>query len=300
MKAARRANGQSSRTGTGIGTSRNNTGFSTYTDEGQRAPPRRNSTDLKEAQEFEIWQVARAATAAPLYFEPLKIQIPCTERYLLFKDGGFGDDNNPTKQGLREIKEGYGDKAIGVVVSVGTSRLDKPDRKHKVFHIVPVVKEMSQMANDPEKVHKEVEEMSQHEDHPFDYYRLNSPGELDVQLDEWKPKHRSSKGESGSVTIEKIQNVFDRWAGQQDNIRLLRQCAEILVRRRRARALNESRWERYATAAKFTCRLPGCNNEEELYDRDQFLDHLRRDHRIIEQGRLKRELEDSRKCWRYQ
>ncbi|MCJ1249551.1 hypothetical protein MMC30_006777 [Trapelia coarctata] len=300
IKAARRTTGLSSHTGTGPASSRADTGLSGRTDEGRRTLSRRNSTDLKKAQEFEIWQVARAATAAPLYFEPLKIQMPSTQRYLLFKDGGFGDDNNPTKQGLREIKEAYGDKAIGVVVSVGTARVDKPDRNRKLFHFMPTVTELSQMANDPEKIHEEVEEMSQHDDHPFDYYRLNSPGELDVLLDEWKPKHGSPKKESGSVTIEKIQNVFNTWAGTQENIRLLQGCAERLVRRRRARILNESKWERYATGAKFTCRLKDCNTEEEFCDRQQFLDHLRRDHRVIEQGRLERIIEDSRKCWRYQ
>ena len=49
----------------------------------------------ENAQKFEIWEVMQAATAAPLYFEQLKIETPASEENMLFMDGGFSYNNNP-------------------------------------------------------------------------------------------------------------------------------------------------------------------------------------------------------------
>jgi len=309
IKATRRV-GITSRTTTGMPTSRSNTDISARranTDLSGHPSvmepmlrKRKSGTDHWDAQEFEIWEVARAATAAPFYFEPLKIQFPSSPRYLLFKDGGFGYANNPTKEGIREIEEEYGADAMGIVVSVGTARRDEIPRERRVLRFIPVVTEMTQMANDPEKIHKEVRKMSQHEDYPFNYYRLNHPGGLGVQMDEWKPRHGSSKEESGSITVGNIQNAFYGWASKPENIRDFQDCALKLVQRRRARAGNRSKWERYAAGCKFTCRLMGCDREEEFWYREQFREHLRRDHGLDDEVHLEREIAISRKCWRYQ
>lgn len=293
--------GVTSRTNTGIPTSRNNTDLhQRHMNTGLSNHTRRSDTDQWDAQEFEIWEVARAATAAPFYFEPLKIQFPSSSKYLLFKDGGFGYANNPTKEGIREIEEECGADGMGIVVSVGTARRDDVPRKRRVLRFIPEVTAMSQLANDPEKNHNEVQGMSQHELYPFDYYRLNDPGRLGVQMDEWKPRHRFSKGDSGSVTIDIIENAFNKWASELDNIGALRECATKLVQHRRARVSNRSKWERYATGAKFTCRLLGCNREDEFLDREQFRDHLGRDHGVDDEEQLEHEIMRSRKSWRYQ
>src|SRR5205085_1147612 len=86
----------------------------------------RRAINYGKAQKFQIWEVARAATAAPLYFEPLKIEIPGNTGHLLFTDGGFNYTNNPTAEGTREIEDLSGSNSIGVVVSIGTARRSEP------------------------------------------------------------------------------------------------------------------------------------------------------------------------------
>ena len=220
---------------------------------------------------------------------------------MIFKDGGFNYANNPTKEGLREIEEEYGSSAIGIVVSVGTARLDQPPGKQKLLPFLPVVTEMTQMATDPEKIHEEVETLSKSEVFPFPYFRLNHPGQLGIKLDEWKPRHGSSKKPSGSVTVNAIQQVFDNWAAQRDNINLLKNCATQLVRRRRARiAANDLKWERYAIGVKFRCRLQGCDREDDFLQRDQFCNHLRVDHGRTNEGEIQEEANARKKDWLYQ
>ena len=74
--------------------------------------------DYVNASGLEIWQAARAATAADLYFEPLVIHNG--RRRSIFTDGGFGPRCNPTEDGIDEVKNKYGDHSLTFVISVGT------------------------------------------------------------------------------------------------------------------------------------------------------------------------------------
>src|SRR5437667_11588402 len=135
----------------------------------ERGKPRR-SINYGNAQEFQIWEVARAATAAPLYFEPLKIEIPGNTGHLLFTDGGFNYTNNPTAEGTREIEDLSGSNSIGVVVSIGTARRSEPSSSWWIMRIIQMFKAMGHQLTDPEVVHGEMERKAQRES--FHYYRL--------------------------------------------------------------------------------------------------------------------------------
>jgi predicted acylesterase/phospholipase RssA len=60
-----------------------------------------------------IWQVARATSAAPTYFQPIEIDD------VLYGDGGTGW-NNPVKEAIAEARNVWPDRPIGIVVSIGT------------------------------------------------------------------------------------------------------------------------------------------------------------------------------------
>src|SRR5437667_1226705 len=153
----------------------------------ERGKPRR-SINHGNVQEFQIWEVARAATAALLYFEPLKIEIPGMRTHLLFTDGGFTYVNNPTMEGIREIEDLYGSNSIGVVVSIGTARATTPNPTRG---LIRKIKHISSSATDPEVIHRDVVQKSATGDFPhFSYYRLNEPDGLRIDLDEWKPREK--------------------------------------------------------------------------------------------------------------
>lgn len=73
--------------------------------------------------EFAMWQVARATSAAPSYFEPAQIRRRAATYTLV--DGGVVA-NNPAMCAYVEARKLYPDAARFVVVSLGTGNLTRP------------------------------------------------------------------------------------------------------------------------------------------------------------------------------
>lgn len=290
----RRATGASN-----IISNRSNTGISSSS--ARRNPQRKQlvrNINYGKAQDFEIWEVARAATAAPFFFDALKIKIPGSREHMSLTDAGLGHTNNPTKEGTNEIEWAYGTESIGIVVSVGTAKRNEGDLKRGPLAFKTQLKEIAQKATDTERVHTDM--MTTSSKDGFPYFRLNDPdGLLKMEMDEWEPKpSRFNGGGSGSKTLERIRIAFVHWLSSDENRNLIQQCAEELVRCRRARSANRAKWERYATGAEYICRITGC--ERENFDSCvQFEQHLDRDHRMKKKD-LEKELIDCRRDWQYQ
>lgn len=281
---------------------RTNTGISTNTNITKRRRERKKSLDninYEKAQQLEVWQVARAATAAKFYFEPLRIENARAEGFAEFTDGGFGQANNPTRTGKQEIEDLYGSDFIGIVVSVGTARKLKEDaKKATFFSTVPdSAREFADTATDPEIIHDEMQR-DHDNNRRFPYYRLNYPGGLQTELDEWDPKSKMyNKKDSGTKTIANIENAFAKWAKDHDNIKRLENCATDLVARRRER-MHTNKWERYATGSHFTCGVKGCDSQD-FFHRHQFKSHLQ-EHYDFGDDDLEAEVIQCRRHWRYQ
>jgi len=78
----------------------------------------------ESAHDFPMWQVARAASAAPTYFEPCKIEIRDRSQHLAVIDAGIFA-NNPGMCALAEARLMYpGDDYL--LVSLGTGALTRP------------------------------------------------------------------------------------------------------------------------------------------------------------------------------
>ena len=265
----------------------------------RRATGRSPRVNYEKAQEFEIWQVARAATAAPFFFEPLKIEKARTSGHILFTDGGFGRENNPTGQGKREIEDFHGPNSVGIVVSVGTARKKKETTGLWLRRFLTVIakdfKDIVHDISDPESTHEDMELAA--EEKRFPYYRLNQKDGLDIELDRWEPKRNGLGKEAGSSTITTIRNHFAQWASQTESITQLQDCARELVECRRKR-MTTAKWERYATGARYRCPFQGCDVED-ILDSNRFREHLARDHEIqIEL--LDQKVASCKEQWRYQ
>jgi hypothetical protein len=197
--------------------------------------------------------------------------MPLEDETAVFEDGGFGESNNPTDLGIQEIRRlGH---TVGTVVSVGTARADALYGTG----ILGRIKMMSDKATNPENVHARVEERADRED--FDYFRLNAPGFLEVDLDEWKPK-------SGARTLEKIRRRFNEWLRDPQNDEDLQDCAKALVRQRRARAMDRDQWQHFAIGAVYTCL--GCMEvtpcRAEFKNKASFRSHLLGHHGLARDG----------------
>ena len=251
-----------------------------------------------KASQLEVWEVARAATAAKFYFKPLKIANSRGRGFTEFTDGGIGRNNNPTRTGKHEIEDLHGSTSVGIVVSVGTARKQKRDAKRAKFlsTIPDSAREFADEATDPEVVHRDMQRDYQRK-HEFPYFRLNHPGGLQCELDEWKPKPTLyNKMNGGKKTVEAIETAFAKWAQNTDNNDQLKDCAAALVKCRRERMFT-SKWERYATGSQYECRIRGCDPGD-FFERSKFESHLK-GHKF-EGDALKEELNKCRKHWRYQ
>jgi hypothetical protein len=202
-----------------------------------------------QAEEMQIWQVARAATAAPMYFTELQYKFKSdddTDKFF-FSDGGFGLTNNPTLLGLQEIQKLHGDDKVGLVVSVGTARADTDADKTGIFHRVT---EAFSKATDPKTVAREVGRRLK-----TNYWRLNDNEGLKLELDDWKPNGWfTPEPKRGCKTLDKITNGFNAWMIKQENAKMIQECAEKLVQRRRLRTSDRSRWYCFAHGVEgFRC-----------------------------------------------
>lgn len=252
-----------------------------------------------QAQDFEIWEVARAATATPFYFDPLRIDIPGSSQHMRLTDAGFSHHNNPTKDGIKEMKWMNLTKSIGIVVSIGTARKDEGNLARGPSAFWSNLKDLARKPTDTEMVHESIHRESEHAD-GFQYFRLNDRDGLDTAVDEWKPKPSKFSGRnkgngSGSATLKKIRDAFNGWVGQHHME--FQHCAKALVQCRRARMANSAVWERYATGAEYAC-LQGCDRED-FDDREQFREHLRTAHGLNPQD-LEAEVNRCRRDWQYQ
>ena len=242
------------------------------------------------ASDLEIWEVARAASAAPFYFKPHEVKKNNVKRIVL-TDGGVGPTINPTREGILDIEEETGRSSVNIVVSIGTAKKLHP----QATQIIPQVKAIIDRAADPGAVHGQVLQMKREID--FEYFRLDDPGALDMELDEWKPRPRMGRERSGGKTIERIEAAFYKWAQKGKSQGDLRACANYLVACRRRRALSASKWERFATASQFVCNTENCQ-EDVFYDRDMFQSHLA-DHHHYPNSRIQEKVRECRQEWQY-
>ena len=138
------------------------------------------------AHDIPIWKVARATSAAPTYFKPMRIDG------LEYLDGGFGA-NNPCVEIYDEVRKmnNNSDKCASIVLSVGTGKNNKMNRfsGRGLSRYLNYMNFARKWASDSEKTHADMLKKRDHSQHKFNYVRLNVASGLDVmKLDEWRAR----------------------------------------------------------------------------------------------------------------
>lgn len=224
-----------------------------------------------------IWEVARATSAAPTYFDTIKIG---EDEY---GDAGFGE-NNPSKRLFWEVSHmnNNDNSANELSVSIGTgitrfSRFQKGSLKRLIGWINAAKK----VSTDCEQAHVEMQAITV-SGQKYKYFRFNVPekatdpdaeeeskwqhvkkrsrkwfghgGEpLDrglgkIKLDEWKSKGWWRK----ESTQEEIERITKEYLKDPMVVTQLTEIAEKMVSHRRARAKTD-RWESYALGIRYAC-----------------------------------------------
>ena len=144
-----------------------------------------------------IWEAARATSAAPTFFPPIKFGSQTGGDFI---DGGIGC-NNPTEVLIKEAKsyyrmKGYKATQPTCLVSIGTGQKDliQLHRAASIFWFkdrsgLSIAPALGKIATDCENTHDEVFLTHLENDARDRYYRFNVPqGMQEILLDEWRKK----------------------------------------------------------------------------------------------------------------
>ncbi|KAL8861451.1 MAG: hypothetical protein Q9178_002325 [Gyalolechia marmorata] len=292
--------------------------FRTYYTPGPAPDP--NRTKLRQPttrnpgppSQLSIWQIARATSAAPKYFSPIKIERSMSDdhqRDVRFKDGGFGC-NNPSQEAYRDIvhKHGGSSAAVSLFISIGTG--DSPVELFakgpgNVANAWANFKAAKQHPTRTLHVHDAMTHLTRRDDKDiFGYYRFDGGSRLgQVGLGEWK-SHRFTRltgrsTEPGFKTLDKMYVATAAYLQQDFVQKDLKECAKLLVKRRRYRTRDASAWDRYASASFYECSYQKCqktpHKTAQLYK-----DHVKKEHfSALAEQPLETAMKTSRRCWVY-
>ncbi|RGP60191.1 calcium-independent phospholipase a2-gamma [Fusarium sporotrichioides] len=221
------------------------------------------------AHTITIWEVARATTAAPLYFESIKI----TGRKFL--DGGMGA-NNPSLITIREVNRLHGTPAL--FVSIGTGLKDRnrepgtPSRSIRDLRRAATTDDVRRKQG----LKKYLEIFGEYKKFIVDcegnngtngwrsecrnvgmtehMYRLNVEGDLHtIPLDDWRPSN------TGEDTLRFIKQQTEAYLNEKRVVEYIDKIARRAVDIRRQRAATEQ-WERFAVDVTYRCSK--CTNKK--------------------------------------
>ena len=284
---------------------------------------------------FSIWQVARATSAAPSYFASVNlVEVGDDDKYK-FVDGGWGC-NNPIEEVLWSIGQlkPLDPNATSIAVSIGTGKPAEVSDGGKAFNSLSfgyyfdIIKSSIKQATDSECVHDRV--LGKTNEKGIPYFRLNvGQGLGDMKLDAFK-------GDHGEETFVQIQGTTAAWLAQPEVKEKLRECAQSLVdiRRKRAHhqappveepiqqpsAANENSpsaptnntpssvvsnrenwqdrlylWERFIHDVEYRCPERCQTLADQLYDRRGLRDHMISHHRFSHGQVLEDKLDEAKK-----
>ena len=138
------------------------------------------------AHDIPIWEVARATSAAPTYFKPIKIDG------LEYIDGGFGK-NNPCMEIYDEVQRmnNHCNTCTKLILSIGTGKNNKGSRfdGRGLSRYINQFNIVRKWATDPEDTHSSMQKAKKSGN--FEYFRFNvEEGLGQMKLDQWRARGR--------------------------------------------------------------------------------------------------------------
>ncbi|CAI4216620.1 unnamed protein product [Parascedosporium putredinis] len=131
----------------------------------------------EKPMDCEIWEAARATSAAPMIFKPASVRIDNETRSYIDAAVKW---NNPSKIVLNEAKTHFGgDRSLGCLLSLGTGlrphALDPNAKKSRwlSYNVGELKRMMTDFLTDPEEAHLEL--AARLSDCPDTYFRLSLP-----------------------------------------------------------------------------------------------------------------------------
>ncbi|GAM85324.1 hypothetical protein ANO11243_033290 [Dothideomycetidae sp. 11243] len=219
------------------------------------------------ADPFEIWQVTRATSAAPLYFDMLEVEVDGQLRG--HKDGGIRE-NNPAGAAWTEFSSLYYPKQKpALLLSIGTGRTNTPADGfmsalpwpwghfrlfRKVAENISVIPNLLVKYTESEGQHQTM--LAYGEGESTWYKRLNVSSGLDnMPLDSWVKGEYHGEVVPGGSSLKRMEDATNEYLAREVDRRfetfaapkvMIKHAAEKLVRIRRARKkMGGPRWNYY-------------------------------------------------------
>jgi len=249
------------------------------------------------AHRIPIYEVARATSAAPTYFDPITIQNR------KFGDGGFGC-NNPSMELMMEVGQRHGGRnAIHLFVSIGTgeSVISRFAEWPGLAELYTYLKAAKKLATDSQRV---ADDMVFQQNEGLPYHRFNVPvkdndsvigGKVlsEMKMDEWKGKG-GLKRRAENETLKKIREVTEKYCNIDSVRHELHEVAEKLVSLRRERA-KTAFWSLASTGLRFRCAVPACPKSQKLrYSEINLRKHISVNHNEYFDALIKKEAQQAR------
>lgn len=256
--------------------------FRTYNNEGEIGSEPENAGP---AQSCEIWQAARATSAAPGYLKPISIGKKEPDGSLgverpMYIDGAVAC-NDPTHELIKEIKTHRGwhpgkELGVGLVLTLGTGY--KPTTKVKArgfaaSHFRRLSNTLKTHLLRPGIAEKKMKKDARI--HSFHYSKWDGGLEMEaVSLDDSRAKTFSRMSEWTKDYMNQPEII-----GRSENEGDLWKVATSLVEERRKRLLKTSKeWERFAFCNTYRCPLATCPVKPSIFNswheaKDHTLEH---------------------------
>ena len=217
-------------------TVKRDTGMTTGSDSSQ-ASHISNQRNMGPAESLPIWIVARATSAAPLYFDAVNIDDK------VFLDGGLGS-NNPSLEAYNEVldihrlnlESKYVSTAspIALFISIGSglkSARQRPTGFLKEYR--SLISLLKSVPTDTEEREILMRKSAVHGQFP--YFRFNvDKGVGEIKIDEWR-RPKKGRDVSSSETLQRIKDATNQYLERKDTQQDLEDCARLLISLRRLR-----------------------------------------------------------------
>ena len=181
----------------------------------------------KPTRNYHIWEVARATSAAPGYFDPMVIG---RSSYI---DGGFGN-NNPSLHAFREVqvvreaKSPRTQLSRPLIVSIGSGSRSIDSTISSFSKLKQIMLVARSLISDTQLVHESMVTLEKHQE--VEYFRFEvDAGLAHVLIDSWEVKKRN--GKKVWSTVEHITEATETYLRQQTVVDQLRRCARLLVQK---------------------------------------------------------------------
>ena len=176
---------------------------------------KRQKAKLDPGLDFPMRLAARATSAAPSYFEPVKVQMPNAS--YSFVDGGVVA-NNPAMCAYVEAKKMFPAGRAFLVVSLGTGDMVKPIpyEKAKDWGLAEWVQPLINILLDGDAVDYQLRQLLPIvKDEPRYYYRLQTRPDANIEpIDDASPQYISLLKSLTGELIQTNTNLIDAMCGQ--------------------------------------------------------------------------------------